>query len=216
MANSSTSSQSTRKRAREATRKHDRSILRGTRCTRTPIALATRRHVPRVAIKSSLGRTRTKRSCGRARFKEPFAGTRLGPGGPRRGGAAEREKGGGSIRGDSIGLLHPAGSRRGPAGARAAAWYLIWPLSEPRVAVFWPGIVLRGFTFISILITRSLGSRFGTRYPSSPYTHTLPSLSLPSFPPRSFSPRCCCFSLVPGLLVFLLVRGFGQRDELLS
>lgn len=78
--------------------------------------------------------------------------------------------------------------------AGPAARYLIWPLSEPRVAVFWPGIVLRGFTFISILITRSLGSRFGTRYPSSSYTYTLP-LSPPSFTAFSFLPSLSRFSL---------------------
>lgn len=73
-----------------------------------------RRHVSRLAIKSSLDRTRTEHSCDRARFKEPFGGE--APRSRRRSSLRRREKGGGSIREDSIGLLHPAGSRRGPAG----------------------------------------------------------------------------------------------------
>lgn len=76
---------------------------------------------------------------------------------------------------------------RGKASSHIQATrYLIWPLSEPRVAVFWPGIVLRGFTFISILITRSLGSRFGTRYPSTPCT-VYPCHGFPFFPSFSIS-----------------------------
>lgn len=142
-------------------------------------------HVPRLAIKSSLGRTRTEHSCGRARFKEPFGrgggGRLLGPGGgPRCGGERKVEAASEKIASGCYILRDRDGARP----ARAAARYLIWLLSEPRVAVFWPGIVLRGFTFISILITRSLGSRFGTRYPSSTYTHTLLFLLL--LLPRSF------------------------------
>lgn len=78
------------------------------------VTFVAQRHVPRLAIKSSLVRTRTKHSCGRARFKEPFTGQ--APRSRRRSSTRRREKGGGSIREDSIGLLHPAGSRRGPAG----------------------------------------------------------------------------------------------------
>lgn len=150
----------------------------------TSVTFVARRHVPRLAIKSSLGRTRTEHSCGRARFKEPFGGEggRLhGPGGgPRCGGERKVEAASEKIASGCYILRDRDGARP----ARAAARYLIWLLSEPRVAVFWPGIVLRGFTFISILITRSLGSRFGTRYPSSTYTHTLLFLLL--LLPRSF------------------------------
>lgn len=184
----------------------------------TPVTFVARRHVPRLAIKSSLGRTRTEHSCGRARFKEPFGGGEgrrlLGPGGgPRCGGERKVEAASEKIASGCYILRDRDGARP----ARAAARYLICLLSEPRVAVFWPGIVLRGFTFISILITRSLGSRFGTRYPSSTYTHTLLFLLLLLLAPSCRRRRC--FSLVSSLLlhlflvvvvvVFLLVRRFG-------
>lgn len=138
------------------------------------------------AIKTSLGRTRTEHSCGpHARFKAHLRGRSRsvrrgsGDGGDGDGCGEEERREIGS--GRYILRDRSGPGRVGPALPR----YLIWPLSEPRVAVFWPGIVLRGFTFISILITRSLGSRFGTRYPSSlVYVYLALSLSfLPSLAP---------------------------------
>lgn len=127
-------------------------------------------------IKSSLGRPRTRHSlrCGvRERFKaRSQSRSPKGLHWTRR-----RAR-------DRIRLLHPTGSWRGSL-SQASIRYLIWPLSEPRVAVFWPGIVLRGFTFISILITRSLGSRFGTRYPSTPCIR-IPTVFLFSLLPLFF------------------------------
>lgn len=179
----------------------------------TPVTFVARRHVPRLAIKSSLGRAPSIPAVARD-LRSRSGGRLLGPGGgPRCGGERKVEAASEKIASGCYILRDRDGARP----ARAAARYLIWLLSEPRVAVFWPGIVLRGFTFISILITRSLGSRFGTRYPSSTYTHTLLFLLLLLLAPSCRRRRC--FSLVSSfpllflvvvvVVVFLLVRRFG-------